>query len=627
MQSSLSEEKELQIANFPTFESMGDITKKRLRRFFTAYLIAYTLGGAFFTFSSSALMHGVAMGVVIPACGFLTFDLFGLLYFGLALTIWLFSIFLWFATGNVILPPLTWLALALLAGIYRHAYKLDVNDAEFLTVFSVPVIVFLLAVALYKSLLYFGQRRRKRLNVFLSSQVKIKSHKKRDNELSLNELQHMRLLLDRALQPVDQFEGFEWLDQFQTASVRYQINFLSYALSCAQYEYMPAFTGYMSKAQENLRLKQENHRIWKYWSLENLWGNFRVDANPICHENIMFSGFVAAQLSYAHQSHDSNVSGLNCRHPNGTEYNYSYSEIIETLVNQYKSSEYGLLACEPNWIYPLCNTITATAIRKHDVVFGTEHWNEIKDSFRNALETDFMTPSGHFVPFRSNYTGLAAPQIGGAVMQAFPCLFLNALLPDIAMRQWLVLKQDMKGKDWRRALWPIDVGNYSFSRGSSYAATALAARELGDDAVADFLLGCLIEECPMSGASSSYYTNASLWANANAFMAQINRQDTLRNIITTVKENPEREPYLKDVSYSEILVAKAVLSQGSLSFVLYPANGVQTSNTITIAGLVPNASYSFDGNTPQIFQANNDGNQSLNVIVDGRTEFQIKQLS
>jgi hypothetical protein len=107
-----------------------------------------------------------------------------------------------------------------------------------------------------------------------------------------------------------------------------------------------------------------------------------------------------------------------------------------------------------------------------------------------------LTPEGEFVPCRSSRLGFALPQIGGAVGQAFPCFFLNATLPGIARRHWLGLREDLAGPDFRRRLWPIDVGNYRFTRASSYAATAVAARELGDDEVAERLLAALDEDCP-----------------------------------------------------------------------------------------------------------------------------------
>ena len=72
---------------------------------------------------------------------------------------------------------------------------------------------------------------------------------------------------------VDAFAGFEWTEQFQTSAIRYQLNFMSYALSIAQARYLPAFQGYLADAQHNLILKQQNHRVWRYWQLENTTRN------------------------------------------------------------------------------------------------------------------------------------------------------------------------------------------------------------------------------------------------------------------------------------------------------------------------------------------------------------------
>src|SRR5262249_37434904 len=119
-------------------------------------------------------------------------------------------------------------------------------------------------------------------------------------ELSPGELKLMRFLLDRALQPPERFGGFEWLDQFQTAAVRYQLNFIGYALALAQATRLPALGGYLDEAQRRLIAKQADHRVWGYWALENMWGNLRADPDPVARENIMFTGFCATQIAMYH---------------------------------------------------------------------------------------------------------------------------------------------------------------------------------------------------------------------------------------------------------------------------------------------------------------------------------------
>jgi len=536
-----------QALNFPDVtRALGPLSHIRQLRIIMLYAALYALAALSVIIAPHSTATAFGHSLAFPASGFLAgWNLeSGVLQLNVILCLASLGLlgaagFLWFATGNVILPPLAYVAIAAASAFWQTSKPAAEFDPLVTGLaFSLVPIAIAGLYAYRAMLLQVGRKRRARLNKALNAataQVTPPPSPVKD-ELSLSDLQHMRLLLDRALQPVDEFEGFEWLDQFQTAAVRYQINFISYALSIAQADYMPDFTGYLSQAQQNLKAKQENHRIWKYWQLENLWGNLRKGADPIARDNIMFSGFVGAQLSFARQADPRNAAkldGLNCQ-GGGAAFTYTQNEMIQVLVDQYKEASYGLLSCEPNWVYPLCNAITASAIRAHDTQQSTDYWAEIADGFERALETEFMTPAGRLVPFKSNYTGFAPPQVGGAVMQGFPCVFLNCVLPEIAQRQWASLKLDMQdkdmgGKSWRRALWPADVGNYSFSRASSYAATAFAAREMGDDATAELLLALLDEDCPMQIHNGiAHHSKASLWANANAFMARIGRANSLR---------------------------------------------------------------------------------------------------
>src|SRR5205085_8001631 len=125
---------------------------------------------------------------------------------------------------------------------------------------------------------------------------------------------------------------------------------------------------------------------------------------------------------------------------------------------------------------------------------------DLAPCFRRRLEEEFIDPSGRFIACRSSLTGLGFPMLGGVMPQALPCFFLNALLPEIARRQWALLRSRLLagGRLVRRNFWPIDIGNYSFSRASAYAATMLSAVEMGDGDVARLCRAALDSECPAS---------------------------------------------------------------------------------------------------------------------------------
>jgi len=619
---------------FPNLiSSLGPLTKLRQGRVILIYIALYMVAGATVLALPHSYFAALGHSLVFPGSGFLagvenSVGRLSLSLFLLSLSVLAVSGFLWFATGNVLLPPVVWVLISVGSGVW-HSQKQSMEFELWTTIVAFSVgPIFIVSLYAYRMLTFKrGRARRTVMNQLLSQEApKIDLEIVKDKEeLSLSELQDMRLLLDRALQPLDEFEGFEWIDQFQTSAIRYQINFISYALSLAQANYMPAFTGYISQSQMNLKAKQENHRIWKYWYLENLWGNLCGNADPIARDNIMYSGFVGAQLAFARQLDPRNIASLNgltCQ--NGTdEFSYSQDEIIRGLVSQYEAAKYGLLSCEPNWVYPLCNAITASAIRAHDAREGTAYWESISAGFRRSLETEFMTPSGQLIPFRSNYTGFAPPQVGGAVMQAFPCFFLNSILPDIAQRQWKALQIDMQGQDWRKKLWPVDVGNYGFSRASSYAATALAAREMGDNNTADLLLEYLEEDCPrVLNDGVAHYSKASLWANANAFMAKINQKNAFQRLVTKPKSEKVLGPYLAHVDPSEVMVAKAKYERGILSIIAYPTNS-SGFKQLKLAGLTPHAFYQITSSRLETFKALEDGTQAVNCALNGRTEITI----
>ena len=283
-----------------------------------------------------------------------------------------------------------------------------------------------------------------------------------------------------------------------------------------------------------------------------------------------------------------------------------------------KQAPFGLLACEPNWVYPLCNTIGAAGLAALDNQLGTRHWAGVEPRFREAFDSEFLSPDGRIIPCRSEYLGLAFPMVGGAVGQAFPAYFLNATLPDLALRHWLTTRRTLQDPGARRrSLWAIDVGNYRFSRASSYAATAAAARELGDGEIASALLVELDSECPPSVFGGVLHRpNASLWAHAAEGLARFGRRDSLRRMVEP-DGSASLGPCLADAPYADVMVAKAKDTGGALRAVLYPAHSPKHT-TLQLSGLRPSGHYRIEGQ-PE-FVADAAGKAAATVYVSGRTE-------
>lgn len=648
--------KEQKFSLLPNIEDFcGPVTKKRLLRLLGFYISFLVLGSALVFLTESHFLQTLGLGLMLPGGGFLADK--SIIFALLSGVAFFAALVIWFGTGNVLAPPFLWLLTALLAASTRgeSASPLSGDICE-----SVPVIksrqfpvadylggpslehqaallvyeiiggacFFMICLMALRRLLAIRQRnidneylasQQDKLNEIFSGPSSAEA-----SEMSRQDLQRLRFVLDRALQPVERFDGFEWLDQFQTAAVRYQLNFLAYGLAMTQARFTPAFAGYMHQAQINLLDKQANHRIWSYWKLENIWGNLNSDPDPLGRENIMYTGFVALQMALFESSSGradfSRQERFNLRHPAGKSYACEDERLIERLEMEYQRSDFFLIACEPNWIYPLCNTIGACAIFGYDSLRQQNKWQKHEKEFRHALDAEFMDSFGRYVPCRSEYTGLAIPTFGGVMPLALPCFFLNAVAPDLAVRQWLLLRRklfDRQSHFQSKEFWPIDTGNYGFSRASAYTATALAAAELGDDAVYRHCMDALEKECPgVLKDGVIHRQRASVWAHGVEIMARAVNKNGFRNLLLKPKKNAGF--YLENLKYPDVLVSSAHFEEERLVAVLYPGvtDGVYD---ISVGGLQPSKCYHVKGALLNTVIAGHDGKAVFKIMLQGRT--------
>jgi hypothetical protein len=523
---------------------------------------------------------------------------------------------LWFATGNVLLPPLYWLLTAVAAAAMAHG---TASPAALPVTLAAAVTIAAVAFLGRLAMLVWGRQRRSTTNRHLVTAVRPLTTPP-PGELTLDDLKRARLLIDRALQPLDRFDGFEFIDQFQTAAVRYQLNHLGYGLSLLQHQHTPAFQGYLTAAQRNLALKQLDHRVWEYWALENLWGNLRRSADPIGRDNIMFTGFTATQIAmFQAASGDQGFDqpgSLTFVHPDGRRFAHDFPGFVRQLLANIAESPFTLVACEPNWIYPLCNGIGGAAVKFANPAV----WEEIAPRLTASIDREFLSASGRLVPCRSRYAGFALPALGGTVVQSLPCFFYNAAIPRIAERHWLMERANFiqGGELVRRRFWPVDVGNYGFSRAASFAGTAAAAAEMGDGEALSLLLDALAHDCPeIESEGVRHRPAASLWSHGVELMARAGGADVFRDMIAKGPSSRTPGPFIAEASYPAVLVAKAREHAHRLEAVFYTglAHGPQQ---IQIGGLKPSQRYRWSGGE---IIASMEGTADLTLLLEGRTEF------
>lgn len=376
----------------------GPVTTHRLLRLLVGYLLVVYIGTSLLHPPLPDGWHIFGLGLMLPGAGFLAhadlctaggvghtvlalgaFALFGL------------SVLIWFATGNIVAPPLAWVGTALWAAAMDHGPSPSVSGLAH----AAAGIALLAPLLAWPAWMAFSHRQRCQDNAYLR-QIQPRVHEifaspltvnntpahplppGTPPEMSLSHLQRVRFALDRALQPVANFEGFEHRDPFQTAALRYQVNFLGYGLALTQARFTPAFRGYMARAQEQLLHKQRQHRIWSYWALESLWGHLRRNPDPIQRDNIMFTGFVALQMALFEATTGSREASrpgfFTLTHPSGARYVHDHASQVQQLDASYQQAPFGLAPCEPNWIYPLCNAMSACAVVANDAQRGRAVW-------------------------------------------------------------------------------------------------------------------------------------------------------------------------------------------------------------------------------------------------------------
>ena len=591
----------------------GPVSGRRVARLAGIYLLLAAVGTALVFGTRDEHWQAFGLGLVLPGGGFLihadmaSMGAWHLLAALSALGLFVLALVTWFATGNILAPPTVWLGAAIWAAAMNHG---QAHPGAVIATYGVLGAVLLAFAAASVVRFALAQRQRRADNVFLSGPRVVFPEQEADDELSLDQLHRLRFAYDRALQPIEAFDGFEHLDPFQTAAIRYQINFLAYALAFSHARYTPALAGYGIDAQRNLILKQARPAVWSYWRLENLWGNLDPDPNPVGRDNIMYTGFVALQMALLRRTTGVTEFRDGRRFRLNDSLAFDEGDLQTRLLSEYRRSPFCLFPCEPNWIYPLCNTIGASAL------LAGGHWPEIEGGFRAGLDGEFLDAFGRFVPCRSSRTGLALPAVGGAMPLAMPCFFLNAVAPDMALRQWLLLRRRLflGGRFRRDAFWPIDTGNYGFSRASAYTAAMLAAAELGDGEVYDACLAALDDECPSTDDRGvSHRNKASVWAHGVELMARAGGKNSFRDLMTG--PDVPAGPHLDGLSYPEVLVAAAHVESGGLRVILY-GDGVFD---IAAIGLIPHTSYALHGAASGHVAADETGATRFTIGLKGRT--------
>ena len=448
-------------------------------------------------------------------------------------------------------------------------------------------------------------------------------------ELTPDDLELERYLLDLSLQPIERFDGFSHIEQYLLSALRYQLNYTCYALATAQYNYTPAFTGYLTEAQANTIEKMRDKKVWGYWAHECLVGYQRWDPDPIKFANVMYTGFFGVMVGLFETLNDHRFSkpgALSLRWNDDTEYRYEFSSLCEAIVHNMDISSQGpLYPCEPRLIYPMCNAFSLSTLLIHDRLHGTDYGDGRVEQMAQAYRTHrYLRRDNRFLAARGPLKFFMGPSVGNDGVMSF---WLNFAMPEQAGRTWENLRANLiriEGDDVKidATSWEvIDPGNYSRGTGMSRVSVMAAAKEHGDNEMADALERSLdrrYETVRKDGARA--YTGISSWGNAGHVLARLTTENSMAHLLAgEIPESWKTGPVLGQAAYPDVLVARAVTDGRALDLVLRPGNrGGRT--VLGIERLAPRHDYLVTGGVEETITADDEGRALVTVDLDGRRE-------
>lgn len=608
----------------------GPLVATRLRRTAIGFGLVWLLALVPVLVDAAPGWKAFGLGLLLPGGGFLyTSDPVLVV---LTLVLFAVAFVAWFSAGNIVAPPFVWVGAAALAVL-----RVDDGRWEWAEWFVPALLGAIIVGGVIGQRVAFGTARRRahERNRYLAKVADpVHDASEAIGELSAEDLATARFALDLALQPVEEFEGYDFIDQFQTSAVRYQLNFQQYALALMHLTRVPAFTGYLAQAQRNLITKMTDRRVWGFWRWENLFGNLDPNPDPIRKDNIMVSGYLGVMVgAYESNTGDRRFDApgsLTFRWNDRKEFAYDFHSVAEAVHRNFVRSPFGMFPCEPNWIYAACNTFGMNTLLLHDRLHGTEYAPAVAEKYRHSIDVEFLTADGRITAIRSSRLGLTIPMLTSTMADAGMVVFLSPCMPDVALRSWTLVRTELidlradgpaiELRGWDK----IDVGNYRRSEVSPHAILMAAAREMGDDEVFDALQASVDARFePVVTDGTRRYAKASTQANAMLLLGRCSRRNGFHDLVV---RGPDpgvlTGPVLAAAPYPDVLVARAVTDGRVLDLVLRPG-GAGGRSSLVVERLVSHRAYRLTGCVTDEVEADANGSAHIEVDLDDRLEVRI----
>lgn len=624
---------------------MGPVTRFLVIRTLVVLAVVELIGALLVAFGGTAA-RAAGLSLILPGGGFL-YTAHPLL-FVLTWALVSIALVLWWGMSLHLGLPGVWLLSAVMSAVLVDAPRLF-GDSGTTWDWAIPVAA-VFAVACIGALVWtFEARfRRKRalipeLNEYLrTADVPAPSTQVREpNEM---DAELLRWAYELTLQPIDRFDGFEWGEQLHGGTVvRYQLNYLGWALAPYAVNYVPNALGTIEPAMRNLVLKQLDLRVWRYWQLLNRVGNLDSNPDPLVRDNIMFSGFTGDQINLYEAATGSTrfdePGSLTFVWEDGRTFEYDHHSWMEAVQRNFEKSRLGFFPCEPGWAFAACNTIGAQALYGHDRLHGTEMWSSIEPRWRETLEREYLMPDGNYANIRSTHTGLSwdtgetpggeyfttgshsFKDVARDLHERGRALSLRGLPPKMAALRAAIKEgvlQLQLPEDWER-------NRARKSATPAWMKLIGGARAVGDDELAEAAIRAHDLQC---GTGERWPERPVAVGVANMALLMLVRWSTpMDNAAINVRGFvPPVGPIVEAAPWPQVMVTLARSLDGvSLDLAVRP--GPQPSAVpvqFTLAALQPSVGYRLIGDgIDKAFTADADGRAVLAFMVDRPLQLQL----
>jgi Linalool dehydratase/isomerase len=624
---------------------LGPVSRRLFTRLVVVLAAVVVLGTAFVAFGGRAL-RAAGLSLIFPGGGFLYAA--NPLLFLLTIAILTVAIVLWWGISAHWAIPLVAVASSVGAGLMADGPRLFVGRDTVWT-WAIPVVYVLAAAAIGIAVYRFEARYRRKLarvpelNEYLAS-VPAGNHVKATVDPVDFDSQLLRWAYEMALQPIDQFKGFDWGEQIHGPTcVRYQLNFLGVALALYTVNYVPNARQSVEAAMANLIEKQTDLRVWRYWRTLNTIGNFDRNPDPIVRDNIMISAYLTDQINCFEAATGSTrfdePGSLTYVWKDGRTFSYDHGTIAAAVRRNFQANRLGLFPCEPGWVFTACNAFGAQALKGHETLHGSDHWQNVEPHWRRGVTEEMLTPDGNFPHIRSKVVGLSfdTGEVPGGEYYLTGTGSFADTAPDLAIRGAALA---LRGADAKIAaladavvdgVLPLDF-EPKFER-NTFIKTAVpewtrlvgAARGVGREDVAQAALRGMERSCGTGQQWPARPLRAGVQTmGIHLFVRWATPNGTAQ--LSVGGYQPTRGPILAGATWPEVLVTKARSDdEVSLDLIVEPGRDAAVSTTLHFEALRPGQPYRLVGEHVDLpAEADGNGRASISLDLDTRHRLRLE---